>query len=273
MLQRKKKSTSKDKQEYTEPIIPLNFNNEKKNMAQSIVINLVEPEKKKKKKKKQKKKQNLNKSEELNKSLKSLYQQTLTKYIQGNYPPLINIPDIRNITNNDLLTMVNEMKIRLKESVVSPSILTETTTVDAGIPAMAQPILTETTIESAIPAMAEPIKQTQLSPSKPEPMITTTTQDKGLKPIPTDEENIYILFDYFNNFIKNHFDKNPNNDQIELMEGLNFYYMNKDLFDKLSNDDKELYLNTYINFTYPDLSNSEKDNLYNMFSDCFKDAK
>ena len=57
MLQRKKKSTSEDKQEYIEPIIPLNFNNEKKNMAQSIIINLPEPEKKKKKKKQKKKKE------------------------------------------------------------------------------------------------------------------------------------------------------------------------------------------------------------------------
>jgi hypothetical protein len=266
MLQRKKKSTG-EKQEYIEPVIPLNFNNEKKNMAQSVVINLVEPEKKKKKKK-QKKKQNLNKSEEVDKSIKSLYQQTLTKYIQGNYPPLSYIPDIRNITNNDLLSMVNEMKIRLKEPVVSPSILTETTTTSA-IPTIVPPslpVLTETSTKiGPTPAMAEPIKQTQLSPPIPE--------DKGLKPIPTDEENIYILFDYFNNIIQNHFDKNLDNDQIELMEGLNFYYMNKDLFDKLSSDDKEIYLNTYINFTYPDLTNSEKDNLYDMFSDCFEDAK
>jgi len=53
MLQRKKKSTG-EKQEYIEPVIPLNFNNEKKNMAQSVVINLVEQEKKKKKKKQKK---------------------------------------------------------------------------------------------------------------------------------------------------------------------------------------------------------------------------
>jgi hypothetical protein len=240
----------------------------------NIIIKMPEETVKKKRKKKQKK--GIAQAGEIQQGEKKIsdiakinYQETLNKFEAGNYPKFP-MPDISTIkTDADLNKITNMMKLQMNETPIPIDNLVGTrTNISSPIapipvaPIAVRPVLTETTtIDASIPAVA---KTSDILPP-------ISKQPIDLSILLENEKEFIGLFDNFYITIANFY--NEKDDKTNLLIGLNYYKNNKDLFDNTSDDKLKEQINKYIERDYFDMSDKDKELLKDDFKIQFEDYK
>jgi hypothetical protein len=223
----------------------------------NIIINMPEPVKKKRKKKPKTQAE----PEEISDEAKRNFQETASQYARGAYPP---IPDSVDISTIKTTSALNSFTNSLRTIMGLPPVVPITSTTSPTVPVVpVRPVLTETsTVEASIPAVAT---TSDLSP----PIASGVPTLSPPKPIDLsilleNENEFKGLFDYFYITIANYYEEKEN--KTNLLIGLNYYKENKDLFDNISDDKLNEQINKYIEKDYFDMSDEEKE----VYKDDFK---
>ena len=227
----------------------------------NIIINMPEPVKKKRKKKPKMQAE----PEGISDEAKRNFQETSSQYARGTYPP---IPDSIDISKIKTTSALNAFTNTLRTTMGLPPVVPITSTASPTVPIVpVRPVLTETsTVDASIPAVAT---TSDLSPpiASDVPTLTPPTPTVLLE----NEKEFIGLFDYIFTSIENFYEKKDNT--INFLIGLNYYKNNKNLFDNTSNDKIKEHINKYIPKNYFDMQDEFKNTLYEDYKELFEEFK